>query len=196
MGLYKLKQTWLVPGILVLLSLLAAVAGELGREELRYDRVWIAHGEVWRLISGHVAHLSWSHLLLNCLGLLLVWFLIGSSYTLGSWAMIIATTLATIDLAFWFLNPELYWYVGMSGLLHGLLTAGIAARLQPIDTETVVLLVLVAAKLVWEQFSGPVPGSALTSGGPVVVDAHLYGAIGGILGALITRIRVKPPAAI
>jgi rhomboid family GlyGly-CTERM serine protease len=172
------------------------MAGEMGREGLRYDRVWIVHGELWRLISGHFAHLSWSHLLLNCTGLLLVWFLVGSSHTLRSWAIIIATTLLTIDLAFWLLNPDLYWYVGMSGLLHGLLSAGIVARLNPIDTETLVLMLLVIAKIGWEQFAGPVPGSALTSGGPVVVDAHLYGAIGGILGALVTRIRVKAPAAI
>jgi rhomboid family GlyGly-CTERM serine protease len=101
-----------------------------------------------------------------------------------------------MDAGFWFLNPGLYWYVGMSGLLHGLLAAGIVARWKNFDAETAILLLLLVAKISWEQFSGPVPGSESTSGGPVVVDAHLYGAIGGVLGAILVRIRVKSPAPI
>ncbi len=128
--------------------------------------------------------------------LLLVWFLVGGAYTLRSWIFIVGVTLATMDIGFWFLNPELYWYVGMSGLLHGLLVAGIIARIQKIDAETTVLLLLVIAKIGWEQFSGPVPGSESTSGGPVVVDAHLYGALGGALGGFLTTIRVKWSASI
>ena len=202
MGLHKLKvnaaktpaMTWLFPVIYISLSILVMLTGEVGKEALRYDRVWIGQGEVWRLLSGHLAHLGWSHLALNSVGLLLVWFLIGGAYTLRSWALIVGVTLATMDAGFWFLNPELYWYVGMSGLLHGLLAAGIVARLNDIDTETVILLLLLIAKISWEQWSGPVPGSESTSGGPVVVDAHLYGALGGVLGAFLARIRVESPA--
>lgn len=204
MGLHKLKvstattpaMTWLFPVIYIGISILIMMTGDLGKEALRYDRVWIGQGEAWRLISGHFAHLGWSHLALNSAGLLLVWFLIGGAYTLRTWLLIVAVILATMDIGFWFLNPELYWYVGMSGLLHGLLAAGIVTRLRNIDAETAILLLLLIAKIAWEQFSGPVPGSESTSGGPVVVDAHLYGALGGVLGALLARIRVEPPASI
>jgi rhomboid family GlyGly-CTERM serine protease len=204
MGLHKLKvstattpaMTWLFPVVYIGISILVMMTGDLGKEVLRYDRVWIGQGEAWRLISGHFAHLGWSHLALNSAGLLLVWFLIGGAYTLRTWVLIVSVTLATMDMGFWFLNPELYWYVGMSGLLHGLLAAGIVTRLRKIDAETAILLLLLVAKISWEQFSGPVPGSESTSGGPVVVDAHLYGAVGGILGAVLARIRVKPPASI
>ena len=204
MGLDKLKvnaattpkMNWLFPVIYISLSILVMLTGDLGKEALRYDRVWIGQGETWRLISGHFAHLGWSHLALNSVGMLLVWFLIGSSYTHRSWALIVGITLVTMDAGFWFLNPELYWYVGMSGLLHGLLAAGIVARWKNFDAETAILLLLLVAKISWEQFSGPVPGSESTSGGPVVVDAHLYGALGGVLGAVLARIRVKSPAPI
>ena len=204
MGLHKLKvnaaatpaMTWLFPVTYISLSILVMLAGDLGKEALRYDRVWIGQGEAWRLISGHFTHLGWSHLALNSVGLLLVWYLVGEAYTLRSWAMVIGMTLATMDVGFWFLNPELYWYVGMSGLLHGLLAAGIVARWNSIDAETVILMLLIIAKIAWEQFSGPVPGSESTSGGPVVVDAHLYGALGGVLGGFLVRIRVKSPASI
>ena len=204
MGLHKLKvnttttpaMTWLFPVVYIAISIVIMMTGEIGKEALRYDRVWIGQGEAWRLVSGHFAHLGWSHLALNSAGLVLVWYLIGGAYTLRTWLLIVGVTLATMDLGFWFLNPELYWYVGMSGLLHGLLAAGVVTRLRNIDAETVILLLLLIAKISWEQFSGPVPGSESTSGGPVVVDAHLYGALGGILGALLVRNRVGAPASI
>jgi len=198
MGLDKSKLAWLIPGIIVLISVLIGLGGDLAREALRYDRVWLGQGELWRMLSGHFSHLSWSQLLLNSAGLLLVWFLVGKTYSATSWLLVIVCSLLTIDMAFWFINPDLYWYVGISGLLHGILTAAIVGRWrwQPIDPEMLVLLVLVVAKISWEQYAGPVSGSEATSGGLVVVDAHLYGAIGGILAALMIKIRVKASAAI
>jgi rhomboid family GlyGly-CTERM serine protease len=204
MGLRELKDNeqkstaslWLIPGIIIGISLLILLTGEAGRELLRYDRVWIGQGETWRFLSGHVTHLGASHLALNGAGLLLVWFLVGSAYAMRNWVLIIAITLIVMNLGFWFLMPELYWYVGMSGLLHGLLVAGIVPKLRQIDAETVVLIILLLAKVGWEQLNGPVPGSELSSGGPVIVNSHLYGLVGGVLGALLVMIRVKRSAPI
>jgi hypothetical protein len=84
----------------------------------------------------------------------------------------------------------------MSGLLHGLLVAGIITRLRSLDIETGVLLLLLIAKIGYEQLNGPLPGSEGTSGGAVVVDAHLYGALGGILGALLAKIRASTRSSI
>ena len=204
MGLHNSKDSntkdrlmrWAIPAIIIGVSLVIVLGGETAKEWLRYDRVWIGQGEAWRFLTGHITHLSWSHFALNSAGLLLIWFLIGQSYAFLSWIQIILITVATIDAAFWLLNPELYWYVGMSGLLHGLLVAGIIARLRTLDVETGILMLLLVAKIGYEQFNGPVPGSVATSGGPVVVDAHLYGALGGVLSALLARIRGERPASI
>ena len=189
-------RQWMIPLILAVFSVLIMLGGEEFRNSLRFDRVWIANGETWRLLSGHVSHLGWSHFALNGVGLALVWYLVGARYTDWEWVIIIGLTLLAIDTGFLFLNPELFWYVGLSGLLHGLLAAGIVARVHPIDSETAILLLLLVGKLAWEQFAGPIPGSEATSGGPVVVDAHLYGALGGLVGALLTRIRVLRRASI
>jgi rhomboid family GlyGly-CTERM serine protease len=204
MGLEKSKSTtaisvptsWIVPAALLGIALLFMLGGETAREWLRYDRVWISEGESWRLLSGHLAHLGWSHFALNGAGLGLVWYLVGARYSSRVWVAIVGVSIATIDLGFWFFNPELHWYVGLSGLLHSLLAAGIVARLHPFDAETAVLALLLVSKLAWEQFGGALPGSEVTSGGPVIVAAHLYGAIGGVLGAVLSRIRVRPPASI
>jgi len=127
---------------------------------------------------------------------LLVWFLVGGAQSIRGWMLVIAVSMATIDIGFWWLRPELLWYVGMSGFLHGILAAGLVPRLRHMQPETAVLVTLLVGKITWEQIGGPLPGSESTSGGPVVVAAHLYGAIGGVLGAFLARIRVRPRAAI
>jgi hypothetical protein len=48
-----------------------------------------------------------------------------------------------------------------------------------------ILLLGIGSKLIWEQLAGPIPFSESTSGGTVLVDAHLYGSIGGLLTQLI-----------
>lgn len=178
------------------IGILFEFAGADGREILAWDRSALAQGELWRLVTGHFVHLGWSHLGLNLAGLALVTWIAGEAYGLLRWAIIALTTIAVIDAGFWYLYEELDWYVGLSGLLHGLLAAGLLAGIRKHDREALVLALLVIGKLGWEQTVGPMPGSESGAGGAVIVDAHLYGAIGGLLGALLTWHRVRPDASI
>lgn len=187
---------WQVPLVLAAAGVLAAIAGASGQQWLRYDRNSIADGELWRLLTGHVVHLNAAHLALNLAGLLLVWLLVGSCFSALAWSIVIALTLAVIDIGFWFLDPELSWYVGMSGLLHGLLMAGVVARLRDAPGESIALGLLVVAKIAYEQFAGPLPGSEASAGGPVVVNAHLYGTIAGVLAGGAASIRDMQKASI
>ena len=122
--------------------------------------------------------------MLNLVGLCLVWLLVGQRAGARGWILAILLILAVMNLGFWYLDPQLLWYVGLSGLLHGLLVAGAFAGLQDARTESLVVVGLVTAKLVYEQMQGPVPGTAEMAGGPVVINAHLYGAIGGLLAGI------------
>ncbi len=185
---------WLVPGTVVLVALALMLSGDSGREWLRFDRPGIAAGEAWRLLTGHFVHLGASHTLLNLAGLVLVWFLVGRAYVWQQWLWVMAVTMAAIDLGLWFGSPQLEWYVGLSGLLHGMLAAGIIAGLADRSSEAMILAIVVIGKLAWEQFAGPLPGSEATSGGAVIVDAHLYGVLGGTaVAAVLIRVRRKAP---
>jgi rhomboid family GlyGly-CTERM serine protease len=188
-------RAWLVPGIVVLVALALMLSGDSGRDWLRFDRGGVVAGEVWRLLSGHFVHLGISHTLLNLAGLILVWFLVGRAFAWQQWLLVMASSIAAIDLGLWFGSPQLEWYVGLSGLLHGMLAAGIVAGLADRHVEALILAIVVSGKLVWEQFAGPLPGSEATSGGAVIVDAHLYGVIGGTLAAA-ALIRVRRRATI
>ncbi len=191
---------WQVPLAIAGASLCAATLGGAGRLWLRWDREAIAAGEWWRLATGHFVHLNPGHLALNLAGLALVWVLAGGRYRPLGWWLVVALSLAVMDAGFWYLDPNLAWYVGLSGLLHGLLLAGAVDRLREAPLESTVLTLLVAAKLAYEQYAGPLPGSEASTGGPVVVNAHLYGAIAGIFAGAASlaartlrgRARVRP----
>ena len=187
-------SVWLLPGVIVAVAALLAVTGDWGRDLLRYDRVAISEGELWRLLSGHIVHLGWSHFFLNGIGLLLIFYLVESRFTILQWLIIALVAIAGIDIGFWIWQPQLIWYVGLSGLLHGLLAAGAVdgIRTGQIDYRLIAAFLLV--KLAYEQLLGPLPGSEGTTGGIVVVAAHLYGAIGGALIGSYLSFR-KPRAA-
>ena len=176
---------WQLPFVVALLCLVTAAWGDAARELLRYDRLAIAGGEVWRLLCGHFVHLGYRHLALNLAGLALVWLLVARLYSTRQWLLVAAISVAFMDAGFWWLDEGLRWYVGLSGLLHGLLLAGAIRGIRSLPGESAAICAVVVAKLAYEQFAGPLPGSEAAAGGAVVVNAHLYGAAGGALAAAI-----------
>lgn len=166
----------------------AAVAVHLAgwHEPLSYQRQAVAAGEVWRLLTCHLAHLGNGHLLENLAGLLLVGWVSGDSFSQRQWAAITFLCALAIGAALYLGNPELEWYVGLSGLLYGLLIAGLLMQLRrhPSRRYALVLLSAVVLKILWEQQAGPLPGSERITGGSVIVDAHLYGVMFGVICAL------------
>jgi len=179
---------WALLGACALL-LLITLTGETGRELLRYDRAALAHGELWRLVTAHLVHLDLHHLLLNCLGLLLVWALFARDYTPWQWAAIVLASIAAIDAGLWFEDSTLRWYVGSSGALHGVMAAGALARLRRGEIEGWVLAAFLAGKLAWGHWMGALPVSA---GLPVVTEAHVYGVLGGLAVAAFLKGAPKP----
>ena len=186
---------WLLPGVIIGIAAVLAIYGDSGREWLRFDRAAIMNGEYWRLVSGHLVHLSLSHLILNAAGFLLIWFLISAYFDPRLWLVITVFVIIGIDLGFWYLEPGLQWYVGLSGLLHGLLAAGVVGGLRSGRVDVWILGAVLIGKLAYEQMLGPLPGSEESSGGTVIVAAHAYGALAGAIMAavIIIRVRTQPP---
>ncbi|HKU15296.1 MAG TPA: rhombosortase [Steroidobacteraceae bacterium] len=180
---------WLV-GLLGATVVLLSLTGESGRELLRYERVAILHDhQYWRLLTGHLVHGSVQHLLLNAVGLGLIAALFPREFSLRGWLLVLASSIVTIDLGFVLLEPQLQWYVGLSGVLHGALAAGaIGWWRHESRALALALTAILVGKLAWEQWHGALP---LSGDLPVVVDAHLYGAIGGALAGAFLCLRSR-----
>jgi rhomboid family GlyGly-CTERM serine protease len=171
--------------LLTLCTLLVTLLGDGLGELLRYQRSAILSGELWRLFSGHLVHLGWSHLVLNLAGLGLVWSLVGHAFSPRNWWWLIGSCMLAISLGLLWWLPGLAWYVGLSGVLHGMLVAGGLRQALRGEREALLLLVIVLAKVSWELWQGPLPGSREAAGGEVVVQAHALGALSGALYALV-----------
>ena len=172
-------------------ALILAVAQLIGIDRLQYHRANILDGELWRLASGHLVHLGWGHALLNLLGLALTVVLFPGVAPRADGAWIALGSALAIDAGLLAFQPEIHWYVGLSGVLHGLLTGASVVTWR--RWENRVLLALVVAKVVWEQFFGALPATADLAGGPVIVDAHLYGALGGLITGILLRLHQSAP---
>lgn len=73
--------------------------------------------------------------------------------------------------------------------MHGVLAAGALAWWRSESRTLAALLsLIIVAKLAYEQSYGALPFSGSI---PVVVDAHLYGAIGGAITAAILAARLR-----
>jgi len=165
-------------GIVLALPALLASAWPEGLPALEWERGAIAHGQWGRLLWAHFVHLDAHHLLFNLLGLALVIELLMEGWTSEKLATLILASALGTSLLLWFCEPTLQWYAGLSGLLHGLWAgAALDACLRRRGWLPAGALLALAVKLAWMNHgAGPLP---------VLPVAHVYGALSGILWALL-----------
>ncbi|GAA6135315.1 rhombosortase [Oceaniserpentilla sp. 4NH20-0058] len=155
---------------------------------LRYDEGAIAQGEYWRLLTAHFMHLGWIHGLLNGLGFLLLAAMNPAGRVIN-WLLFYLASSFLISIYIMF-ESGTYYYVGASGVLHGLFILG-AYFSQSLDLwRRHLLMLIIIVKLFWEQ-SGYYQDTGVSAaiGGHVYVDAHLIGGLCGL--ALVCVFLVK-----
>ncbi len=89
---------------------------------LLYSRAALADGEVWRLLTGHLMHFSWSHLAADIGGFLLLGVLLEREQGRATLASLLVLLALGTSAALWLFVPELGYYGGISALNYGLLT--------------------------------------------------------------------------
>ena len=184
--LYKLRsqKLWLV------LFIVCFFIQFLGLEAIfRFDRQLIEQWQIWRLISGHLTHLNWSHLMLNMAGLLMVAIFFSGYQSNQYWmgALLFISLLCSVGLL---IDNQLQRYVGFSGVLHGLFIIGARWEMRRYKISGLVLMAIIIGKLVWEQMVGALPGSESMAGGRVAINAHLYGAMAGVVFLLKDMVKL------
>ena len=121
---------------------------------LRYDRSAIAAGGWWRLLTAHIVHLDAHHLILNELGLVLVWSLFAQDYDAAEWCAIVLSGALAISCGLWWLSPRVGWYGCLGGAAFGDGSGRRVSNLAERSWDRWLLSAGLCAKLVWEQWGG------------------------------------------
>jgi rhomboid family GlyGly-CTERM serine protease len=157
-----------------------------------FDREAIASGQVWRLFSAHFVHLSPTHTLGNAMGLVLFAYIAGRFLNNVLGLVLLIWCVLFVGVGLYVYADYLQRYVGLSGVLHGLLlvspfVSGFYSRRIAWCFFAVIL-----AKVFWEQ-SSFYDDMALVGaiGGRVEANAHLLGVIAGLLFLAAYYLRQK-----
>lgn len=139
------------------------------------------NSQLWRYWTGHWVHLGWKHLLLNFIALVLLPLLFVKCQCKHLlWGLLGIAPL--VSLMLYFGQPQLLLYAGLSGVLHGIFVALALYHLAFQSERKLVLLLLlgIGLKLYTEQHYGDSQTADLI-GFPIIIDAHLYGAMCGVI---------------
>jgi rhomboid family GlyGly-CTERM serine protease len=178
-------RAWIVPAAIGVVAASAELGGEGARAVLRYARDGLAAGELWRLVTGHLVHLGPTHMLMNVAALALLAFLFIPLLKSADWLIGGLAAALAIDAGLYWLEPGIEWYVGLSGVLHGFWALACVKAMLLQRREAIPLTVLLVVKIGYERVIGPVPFTGAVAAGPVVTEAHAFGALGGAVTAVV-----------
>jgi rhomboid family GlyGly-CTERM serine protease len=156
---------------------------------VRFDRVDIASGQWWRLLTGHFDHLGWNHFFLNAVFLVLLLVLFKPLEKTQVVCALLVVSSLMISMLMWAFSVNLQWYVGLSGCLYALMVYGVALDVHfPLKFRLLTLCIL-TAKVASEQLRVEFIVISDFISGPVAVDAHLYGAVVGLVLVGIYKVK-------
>jgi rhomboid family GlyGly-CTERM serine protease len=171
-----------VPALVTGLIQLAPAAA---KGQLAYRRAAVLEGEIWRLFTAHLVHLGWAHWAMNALAWAVLWLVFAERLARPCLVAVGLLAALAVGLGLLWGTPQVDGYVGLSGMLHGVFAAAGLWTLRERPWPAVALLLGLAAKLGWEQFHGASAASQALVGAAVIVDAHVYGALGGAVAAAL-----------
>lgn len=169
----------IAPLLVLFCSVLLALTEPLSSEWFAYNRLDISHLQFWRLITGHFLHTNLIHLLLNLAGLGLLWALHGHYYQNKQYITVMLLLCLGTSAGIYVFSADLQWYVGLSGVLHGLFVLGAYFDIRHHLTSGWLLLLSVWIKVLYEQFYGASQDIAQLIDANVAIDAHLFGTLSG-----------------
>jgi rhomboid family GlyGly-CTERM serine protease len=159
----------------------------------RYERSAVLAGQWYRLFTAHLVHGGIAHWMLNMAGLALILAVFPQCWTVRRLAWLIPLTAWPVAAGLLYLHPEVVWYVGFSGVLHGLFVFGATKKALEGYRVYALALLIIWGKVVYEQLAGPTVAAWASMDLPVVVAAHLFGALaGGALAIIISLAECLP----
>lgn len=167
---------------LILLMLCFSMAGTQVELLLEFNRDKILQGEYWRLITSNLVHYGFAHVAMNAAAFIIISFTLLRELSLKTYAMLLLICALAVNMGTLVFNPELSFYRGFSGALHGLIVAGLLFNSVRNRWLSYLGVILVFGKIIHEHQTD-FQANELQALLPVkvAVDSHLYGALAGLV---------------
>lgn len=176
-----LKPWWLSISVLTTIAILNYLPDDLA-QQLKLVHEPIRQGQWWRLYSCHLLHLSFNHCLLNFAGYFFLHFSFRKEISISKELTSLVICASGVGIGLYCFNPEMYSYVGLSGVIYGLMTSYLLIGFLSSPGFSLTILGYLIYKFFFEVIQGS--GSSEVEhfiGGKVATDSHLYGAISGLI---------------
>ena len=172
---------WWVSGLIVVAILVLTLPGDMFLRSLALHGPAVAEGQWWLILTSQLVHLSLNHALLNVAGYLFVVYCFRRELSPAQELIILSVSMLAVGLGIYWFNPEIVWYYGLSGAIYGVLIGCVLANAPRMPVISGLFFMFVVGKVVYEQFfASPDRVTAQLIGGPVAIDAHLYGLLIGL----------------
>lgn len=177
---------WVFSGIIFALIVLQCLHS-LELIDIAYRRSAIQSGEWWRLVTGQYVHNNLAHLLMNVIGLVIIYTLASLYRHANTYIAALVLTTPALGLALFYFEKDLEYYVGISGVLHGVLVAlGIVFASTSSKRLGYLLVFSVSVKVYFEYIGVlSVDNVQQAIGIPVCFGAHHLGVISGVVLAFV-----------
>lgn len=153
---------------------------------LEYERQQILAGQIWRLWTGNFVHSHHTHLLLNALAAVALYYIFLGRVKLIEILRYGFVFPCLISLVLLFFYPDLAWYNGLSGVLHAFLS-WVCLRFYYLHSRWYGFgLIAVWIKVLVEIWSAQAGHHAEIEGMTVIVEAHFIGVVLGTLAAVLS----------
>lgn len=189
--IFKQKKQWYAAIFFAVLIIFLAAFHTFFNPLLQYDHLMFSKHQYWRVITAHFVHLNVYHALMNLAAAALILSMFSEFITALWWACLTLVLSLCVSLGLYFFDNNIHYYVGFSGVLYGLWVCGALICLRYIPFISVAIC-CVLTYTVWQQQAENFDAGYLTGwiNGQVIVNAHLYGFIAGIVCALLYWLRV------
>lgn len=172
------------------LIIVVFLSGQAMFETLVFNRHAILHGELWRIVTGHIVHLDATHLLANAAAFAALGAACELSVADGRAALLtaLAVPAVVIGVALLLFMPTIGHYGGLSAVLNTVFVVLCFEQFRRSRSWVwPALLAGGALKIAWEATFGPLATSSLDW--PPSVGAHLFGFFTGIVLEFVNQFR-------
>ncbi len=181
MTLSKIPATIPLSILISIFIITCAVFSDVSFALFSLDRTKVNDGELWRIFSSNFVHFGWAHTLMNLAAFQIAVFIL-MEISVARFIGLIFWCCLSVGVGIYYLNPEYAIYAGLSGSIHGFLVAGLMFNKRHTHWINGIFIALIFGKILYEHrpdYKATDLQDLLPV--PVAYDAHLYGAVAGLV---------------